>query len=189
MSAEADWSGIISQLIFTAFGLFILILFFWIESLILRDRRKQIPLCICITGARGKSSVTRLLVAVLRNAGYSVLAKTTGSKPVILLPDGTEKEIKRRGLPFVSEQKKVIKAATSHGVQALVVEMMSNGDVQVINASKYFCSEESNEIQIAGNRLCLRNAYRAKMFLNPVMGSATRIRFFVDIIPRAINQL
>ena len=71
----------------------------------------------------------------------------------------------------------------------LVVEMMSNGDVQVINASKYFCSEESNEIQIAGNRLCLRNAYRAKMFLNPVMGSATRIRFFVDIIPRAINQL
>lgn len=125
MSAKADWRGIISQLIFTVSGLLFLVLYFWVESQIVRKRRKQIPLCICITGARGKSSVTRLLKSVLHNAGYSVLAKTTGSQPMIHLPDGTEKEIKRRGLPLVLEQKKILKAAVSLKAQALVIEMMS----------------------------------------------------------------
>ncbi len=36
--------------------------------------------------------MTRLIAACLREAGYSVLAKTTGSKPIIIFPDGEEKE-------------------------------------------------------------------------------------------------
>lgn len=69
--------------------------------------------------------MTRLIAAVLREAGYPVLAKTTGSRAVLILPDGHEEEIIRRGPPAVLEQKKVLKVAAHLGVRALVAEMMS----------------------------------------------------------------
>ncbi len=78
-----------------------------------------------MTGTRGKSTVTRLIAAALKEAGYPVLAKTTGSKPVLILPDGREQELIRRGPPAVLEQKKVLKMAADLGVGALVAEMMS----------------------------------------------------------------
>jgi len=77
-----------------------------------------------VTGTRGKSSVTRLIAACLREAGYSVLAKTTGSKPIIIFPDGEEKEIKRRGSPSILEGKKILKIGVKLKVQALVSELM-----------------------------------------------------------------
>ena len=69
--------------------------------------------------------MTRLIAAVLKEAGYPVLAKTTGSRAVLILPDGREEEIIRRGLPSVLEQKKVLRVAADLGVRALVAEMMS----------------------------------------------------------------
>ena len=80
---------------------------------------------ICVTGTRGKSGVTRLLASCLSQAGICVLAKTTGSKPVFILQNGEEKLIKRRGLPSILEEKKVVRRAVSSSVQALVVELMS----------------------------------------------------------------
>ncbi len=80
---------------------------------------------ICVTGTRGKSSVTRLIAACLRDSGMSVLAKTTGSKPCLIFPDGDEEEILRRGKPSILEGKKVLKTAAKRGIQALVQEMMS----------------------------------------------------------------
>lgn len=76
-------------------------------------------------GTRGKSSVTRLIAASLREAGFQVLAKTTGTKPVLILPDGQEREIKRKGNPSVLEGRKVLKIATKYQVKALVAELMS----------------------------------------------------------------
>ena len=80
---------------------------------------------ICITGARGKSSVARLLASILSQAGFSVLAKTTGSKPVIIFSDGKEKEIIRRSPPSILEQKNLLKIGEDMNVQVLVSEMMS----------------------------------------------------------------
>ncbi len=54
-----------------------------------------------------------------------VLGKTTGSKPCLILPDGNEKEIQRRGHPTILEGKKVLKVASKAGVHAVVLEMMS----------------------------------------------------------------
>jgi len=87
--------------------------------------RSGVPLRICVAGTRGKSAVTRHIAAALRASGRTVLAKTTGSKPAVILPDGTEREIPRPGLPSVLEQKRVLELAARLGADALVTEMMS----------------------------------------------------------------
>lgn len=83
------------------------------------------PLRILVTGTRGKSSVTRLIAGALRESGRKVLAKTTGSKPVLIFPDGTEREIDRPGIPSILEGKNVLAEAAKLGARAVVAEMMS----------------------------------------------------------------
>ena len=85
------------------------------------------PRRIAVTGTRGKSGVTRLVAAGLRASGARVLAKTTGSKPVVILPDGSEREISRVGPPSVREQLRLVSLAAELGVDTLVAEMMSIG--------------------------------------------------------------
>lgn len=95
------------------------------ERIILSRRRQVIPLRICVSGIRGKSSVTRLIAASLRESGYNVLAKTTGSKPILILPDGNEPEILRKGPPSILEGKKVLMRGAELRAQAAVLELMS----------------------------------------------------------------
>jgi poly-gamma-glutamate synthase PgsB/CapB len=78
-----------------------------------------------VTGTRGKSTVTRLIASALREAGYPVLAKTTGSRPVLIFPDRSETEIKRRGPATILEQVKILRRGAKLGVRALVAELMS----------------------------------------------------------------
>ncbi len=105
----------------------------------LTSRIKKIPLRICITGTRGKSTVTRLLAGILRENGQKVMAKTTGSLPKIIFPDGTEKEIQRQGFPSILEGKYILKMASLHGIQTLVIEMMGiQPETMRIEASKMF---------------------------------------------------
>ncbi len=99
-----------------------------IERLVLDFRLRRIPVRVCVTGTRGKSTVVRLIAGVLRESGMSVLAKTTGSRAALILPDGTEREVRRRGLPSVLEQKRIVRTAVRLGVKALVTEMMSIGE-------------------------------------------------------------
>ncbi len=68
--------------------------------------------------------MTRLLAAALRESGWRVLAKTTGSRPMLLFPDGSEQELHRRGRPSILEQKKVMQQASRLSVDAVVCEMM-----------------------------------------------------------------
>jgi len=109
-------------IIFTLFGGFLIL-----ERRRLARLRSRIPLRICIAGTRGKSAVTRQIAAALRASGRSVVAKTTGSKPALILPDGSEREIPRLGPPSVLEQKRVLSFAARLGADALVAEMMSIG--------------------------------------------------------------
>lgn len=100
-------------------------LYFFLEQRSLSRQAARIRVRIAVTGTRGKSTVTRLIAAALQAARFSVLAKTTGSKPVLIFPDGREEEIKRRGKPTILEAKRVLKRGARLGVDALVVEMMS----------------------------------------------------------------
>jgi len=65
--------------------------------------RRQIPRTIIVTGTRGKSSVTRMLASILSASGRRVLAKTTGSIPSLILPNGMEQEVKRKGAATILE--------------------------------------------------------------------------------------
>ena len=51
---------------------------------------KKIPIRIHVNGARGKSSVTRLIAAGLRAGCIATIAKTTGSAPRIIDKDGSD---------------------------------------------------------------------------------------------------
>ena len=50
----------------------------------------QLPIRIHVNGARGKSSVTRLIAAGLREGGLKTMAKTTGSAPRIINEFGSD---------------------------------------------------------------------------------------------------
>jgi gamma-polyglutamate synthase len=96
-----------------------------IEKSNLKAARRRVPLIVAVTGTRGKSTVTRLLAAAFREQGLPVLAKTTGSKPVLIGFDGGEMEIIRTGPPSILEQKRVLRTAAREGAGVLVAEMMS----------------------------------------------------------------
>jgi poly-gamma-glutamate synthase PgsB/CapB len=100
------------------------VVYLLVERVFLHKSLQSVPLRICVTGTRGKSSVTRLIAAALRDSGMSVLSRTTGAKPVLLLPDGGEEEIVRRGIPTILEGKKLLRMATKLTVNAVVVELM-----------------------------------------------------------------
>jgi poly-gamma-glutamate synthase PgsB/CapB len=96
-----------------------------LESYLQQKRLKKVPRRIAVTGIRGKSSITRLIASGLKEAGFKVMAKTTGSRPVLIYPDGREKEIRRRGKPTILEQKTLVSKAVEHKADYLVSEMMS----------------------------------------------------------------
>ncbi len=95
------------------------------ERIALERSRRRIPLRIAVTGTRGKSSVTRLITSILREDGRRVVAKTTGSQAVILLPNGNQIELDRSIAPSILEQKRVIRMAARLKADSLVAEVMS----------------------------------------------------------------
>ena len=96
-----------------------------LERVVVERSLKRIPLRICITGTRGKSSVTRMLASVLRQSGRSVLAKTTGSEARYVFPDDSESEVPRRGTVSILEQKRLVRLGARLRVDCLVAEAMS----------------------------------------------------------------
>jgi gamma-polyglutamate synthase len=98
-----------------------------VERLRLARALRRVPLRIAVTGTRGKSGVTRLIAAGLRESGARVMAKTTGSKAALILPDGSEEGIERPGPPSIREQIRVVERAAAAGAGSLVIELMSVG--------------------------------------------------------------
>lgn len=108
------------------FLVFLATWFWWAKSI---DRKlKKIPLRIMVTGTRGKSSTVRIIHSVLREAGYAVYGKTTGTAAAEFATDGRETKTWRFGNVSVLEMLESIYRATknrSNFPNALVMECMA----------------------------------------------------------------
>lgn len=104
-----------------------------IERLTHQKNIERIPIRVNINGVRGKSTVTRLVTGIVKEAGYKTIGKTTGTsarmiywytsneKPIIRDPEG----------PNIKEQKRVVREAAEQGADALISECMAvNPDYQ-----------------------------------------------------------
>lgn len=98
----------------------------WHRSVRRHDARlDQLDVRIHVNGIRGKSTVTRLVAAVLREGSYVALGKTTGSAARVILPTGEERPIRRRGAATINEQVDVVAEHVLPEVDALVAECMA----------------------------------------------------------------
>ena len=120
-----------TELIGLLAAVLLFLVYLFIERILLDRRLDSIPLRIAVTGTRGKSSVVRLLSSILRADVRTGLAKTTGSVPRYLLPDGSEVEVPRRGVPSIIEQKMLIKQAAAMGVDPVVNQIELDFDAAV----------------------------------------------------------
>jgi poly-gamma-glutamate synthase PgsB/CapB len=108
---------IILFLILTAYGI--------VEFVTHQKRIFSIPIRIHVNGTRGKSSVTRLIGAALREGGIKTITKVTGTYPRLILDDGCEVDIYRKTEPNIIEQLSIVKLAAQRKVQAIVMECMA----------------------------------------------------------------
>lgn len=96
-----------------------------LERFFHRRNRARIANVIHVNGTRGKSSVTRLIAAGLREGGLTTWAKVTGTLPRLIDERGEDVPIVRHTPSSISEQRALVAAASKAGVQALVVECMA----------------------------------------------------------------
>lgn len=93
----------------------------------LRHRRAiaSIPIRIHVGGTRGKSATTRLIAAGLRAGGIVTVAKTTGTEPRWIGPDGAETSWRRSAPASIAEQFAFVRRAHRAGARAFVLECMA----------------------------------------------------------------
>jgi gamma-polyglutamate synthase len=96
-----------------------------LEYATLARARRRIPVRIHVNGTRGKSSVSRLLAAALREAGIVTVAKTTGTLPRMIHADGTELPVHRQGRANIIEQLQTMRTAAALNAEAIVLECMA----------------------------------------------------------------
>jgi len=92
-----------------------------------RHRRAvdSIPIRVHVNGTRGKSTVTRLIAAGFRAAGYRTVAKTTGTAARLILEDGSELDLERSGPANIGEQVEIVRSAAKRKAEVLVIECMA----------------------------------------------------------------
>lgn len=98
-----------------------------------------LPIRVNVNGIRGKSTVTRLITGIIKEAGYKTIGKTTGTSARLIYWNTTEEEpiIRRPEGPNIHEQKMVVKKAAQLGAEALVSECMAvNPDYQIVFQEK-----------------------------------------------------
>jgi poly-gamma-glutamate synthase PgsB/CapB len=170
------------------FSLFfiVIIAYLIVERIRHEQRLKRIRIRIHVNGTRGKSSVTRLIAAALRRSGIRTLAKTTGTAPQLILPDGNRETVRRRGPANILEQLGVIRRADSLGVDAIVIECMAlDPTLQFVSETKLIRSTigvitnvRPDHFEVMGEDLdCVAVALSKSIPLNGTLVTAD-VRYF-----------
>ena len=98
-----------------------------------------LPIRVNVNGIRGKSTVTRLITGIIKEAGYKTIGKTTGTSARMIYWNTPEEEpiVRRPEGPNIREQNIVVKKAADLGAEALVSECMAvNPDYQIVFQEK-----------------------------------------------------
>lgn len=95
------------------------------ESVSHRRRVGRLAYRVHVNGIRGKSTVTRIIAGMLREAGYVTIGKATGTQAVVINREGLDEVIERKAAPTILEQIEVSKKYVDDTVDALVIECMA----------------------------------------------------------------
>lgn len=117
------WKLLIVLVLLSMIPLILLI----IEKIQNERNLKKLRIRVNVNGIRGKSTITRMIFAILREAGCQVVGKTTGTAARMFFWDSeAEEELVRRPRGVsISEQIRVIRKAVKRGADALVCECMA----------------------------------------------------------------
>lgn len=122
--------------LFIIFIVLVAIVFIWllIEKFIINYTRKKFTHIIHVNGTRGKSTVCRLLDGILREQGFRVFTKTTGTIASYIDCEGIEYSIKRIGVANIREQIRIMHLAAKQKAEVLIIECMAiNPELQAIS--------------------------------------------------------
>ncbi len=104
--------------------------------------KKSFKKIILVNGIRGKTSTAIQIDSVLRENGYKVFTKTTGTDPIILDCNNNKFPIIRKGSPNILEQIKIIKKAYNQKAEILILECMAiNPDLQLVSQKRIIKSD------------------------------------------------
>lgn len=102
------------------------VLFIWWRERVNYNRQLAgLKLRIYVNGIRGKSTVTRLVAGVLREAGIQTIGKTTGSAAMVILPDGRDIPIHRKSSATIMELFNTARQYVRKDTEAIVFETMA----------------------------------------------------------------
>jgi hypothetical protein len=106
-----------------------------LEKVRLKRWLAAIPVRVHVYGTRGKTTTARALYGALSASGHAVLGKTTGDSPLILLPGGAERRLRRIGPASVREYLRCLQTAAVHRCDAVVFECMAVSPESIAAAS------------------------------------------------------
>jgi poly-gamma-glutamate synthase PgsB/CapB len=113
-----------------------------IEKYYVKIYRSKLKHVIYVNGTRGKSTVTRLIYAGLKASDLRCSAKTTGTVPIYIDPEGIEHSIKRKGRTNIKEQIQILKRANEDNSEVLVIECMAiTPELQYVSQHKMLKSD------------------------------------------------
>lgn len=159
-------SALLSSYNFIFLILLLVIVHLAIEAFTHWRNLRSIPIRIHINGSSGKSSVTRLIAAGLREHGMIVCAKTSGTLPCFIRPDGTEQAVYRSSGNDMLELVKIVKTAASFKPQVLVFSCSATiPELQALTELKLVKSTHGVITNILEERLDIMGPTRADVAL------------------------